>query len=416
MIQESFTAAGTTLMEIEKFQLTIFFIARALGSLVMFLLNFWIALLLLEEPFYFTKAQTLLIVFVYSLGTRGFEIAIAPICQKYLYKTLLFVGYFLSSICLFSIYYLHSYVFVLICIIIFGITYSLTSLSSRLWLLDRKGEYERLKYCGYLYRIINVSAGLAMLLAFLLPYNGNVLSVFLVFSVLLMISALLVFLFFNDKDKLKQCTELKSLGIIIKFIQSEFKNISVYYFLLFTIVHLNFLFSVFPYYAKNFSNLHYYYGWIIALNPIMIILFQTRITNIFHALYKQYNDLGFLLGLLFVGLSFGILGIGFNVYTLVPFVLLFTVGEMLIFPHIDFALSKYLPLSIRPIMLSLTGLIFALGKTTAETGGVYMINVFSEKGISGEFIWLIHSLLPVLLGVLIILRLKKYRGIKEAVI
>ena len=356
-----------------KSQLRILMAIRFSVAFASFLLMALIALLFLEKPFQFSPTQIAILLTTQALSTYGLEIVASFLLPKIGLRYGLLFGCLIGAIALALIWLFPIFPVCLILILCTGFGIGLVTLTTKLWISKIADEHDRVRIFGLHYRIVNMAAGIAPVLGFGINYIKFIPEIFFLSSLSFLLGFFLTFFFFNDTKKI----ETSSPKLNFKNLKNNFsqiKNILPYYLLLFFTTYSFFQIYIVPYYLKTFSTIPKHLGIILALNPVLIILFQGKFSKLFYWLEQKSKNFGFIIGLSTFFFSFLIFSFSFSIPLLILFIILITIGEMLIYPNIDFAITQNASAIYHPLLLSLNGFMISTGKAAAEGIGIYTLN------------------------------------------
>ncbi|MDO8527101.1 MAG: hypothetical protein Q7T03_05365 [Deltaproteobacteria bacterium] len=385
--------------------------ARFFSALGYFSFLFFLALLFLEPPFQFNIAHIATLVGVLALTDRGAGILWSSFVNKLGFKKSLQMGLLITFFCSLSVCFFHGYIFCLIALIGVGSGLSLESLASRLWAASLSSSKEKILCFSSLHRVINASAVVASLLLFHIPYQKFILHILLGIGACFAISFLIITFCF--RSSMQPSMKIPSFLEIVRIISKD-NAVWCYSLLCLSVfgwgLYVTSQQHLLPFYFKEcLRSIPSYMGWIIALNPIMIVFLQGGISRLFLYLQNRMNALGILLGLVFNAVAFSTLSFMNPLYGVWFFVIFISLGEMLIIPHVDYLLSLRLSSEIRPLIFSLSGIAFSLGRSLSEGIGIFAIGHLAKSGTGTEW-WLANlgvSVFVVMLGgILIVSKLK----------
>lgn len=348
-------------------------------------------LVFLQDPYNFSSKQIVSNIFIFGLFSCGFEVITPLFIKKFGFRRCVLLGCFICCAMLNLLSVISYFPVILAILALFGAGYSFVSFGARLFIMSEKDSMRRFKGFGNLYRILNVSAGLALLVVFFFPYKEfpNLILRILSFSYLLSIAVLF---FFFHPSPLHEGSVNPIFSIIFK--KDFFKDMNweplFYLSLMFAVIYGTFQSTVLPYYSELFHSVEPWLGWVLALDPLMVVLFQPRVSQLFHILQKKYNDSGFLLGLCFAVASFIIPIFGFSYISLLFFVIFFTLAEMLIFPHIDYMISLVAAEETKTAFISITGLLMGLGRIVSQTFGLWLVGYLASYQLSENWFWIMN--------------------------
>lgn len=167
-------------------------------------------------------------------------------------------------------------------------------------------------------------------------------------------------------------------------------------------------------------------SWFGILNSLFIICFAPLFSKIWESKYNPSAPVKFAIGLILLGLGFGVLSIGsmgiqagasaasVSMMYLILAYLLHTLGELALSPVGLSYVSKLAPEKLVGLMFGVWFGATALANYIAGWTGSYIDKISEEIGLSGFF--LIFTAIPVIAGLILVLMnkfmLKKMHGIK----
>jgi MFS family permease len=125
-----------------------------------------------------------------------------------------------------------------------------------------------------------------------------------------------------------------------------------------------------PVYAKeNFSVPENQYGFIMATNAAMVVLFQYAITR---AIERYHHMPVLAVGSLFYALGTGSVALGWNFPTFLVSMILLTIGEMIMVPPSTALTANLAPPTMRGRYMSVYGLAWGIGSGTGPVVGGFL--------------------------------------------
>jgi POT family proton-dependent oligopeptide transporter len=167
-------------------------------------------------------------------------------------------------------------------------------------------------------------------------------------------------------------------------------------------------------------------SWFGILNSFFIIAFAPLFSKLWQSKYNPSGPVKFAIGLILLGLGFGILAYGsmaiplgaktasVSMMFLVFAYLFHTLGELCVSPVGLSYVSKLAPVKLVGLMFGVWFVANFIANTAAGITGSYMDPILEEKGLS--FFFMIFTLIPIVAGIIMLLLnkflLKKMHGIK----
>lgn len=134
-----------------------------------------------------------------------------------------------------------------------------------------------------------------------------------------------------------------------------------------------------PVYAKeNFNILENQYGFIMATNAVIVVLFQYLVTN----LTKRYRELLVMsAGAFFYMLALGVIYLAQNFPTFILSMVILTIGEMIIIPTSTTYTANLAPIDMRARYMSIYGLTFGVALGIGPVIGGYLYDHIAPGAI-----------------------------------
>lgn len=370
---------------------------RFLNALANFLLMSLLTLLFLAAPFDFTTSQTATLMTIFAACSHGLEWLCSAIVPKWGRRNALTWGSSVCGFCLALVWAVPNFYVVAVVLMVFGIFFSIASLSIRLFVAGIPDETERQRAFGKQYWVLNVAAGLGPLTGFGIDYKAQPFLIFAGATLLFAISALLAVFFVPKTGGEKSAARFSLLPD--KIPTDEIRKALPYYALLASLVYALFQGAILPFYFKTFASVPKEMGVILALNPVIIVCTQGLFSALSVRLEKKFENATFILGFAFALASFLPPAYAANSVTLALHIVLITIGEMLICANIDFAITRHADPSAHAVLLSLTGLMIALGRALAEGFGIWGLSELHHADYSPVLWWRGHVVIFVVLFV-----------------
>ena len=157
-----------------------------------------------------------------------------------------------------------------------------------------------------------------------------------------------------------------------------------------------------PLYSKSYLHMESLTSTLFTLNGLIVIIFQFNLMSFFESKYTCVNILVY--GMLFLAASFTSIFVVPNIVGLYIFIILFTVGEILVGPSIDNA-ATYIAPSKSSVggYLGFVSLGWAIGGSLGNLVGGYLFNLANDRY---WIIWVIYSLISIFAAILF----KKFIG------
>lgn len=151
-----------------------------------------------------------------------------------------------------------------------------------------------------------------------------------------------------------------------------------------------------PLYAEKQLNTESLTSTLFTLNGLIVIFFQFHLISFFEKKFTCVNILVY--GMLFLALSFVSIYIISNMIGLYVFIILFTIGEILVGPSIDNAATYIAPSKSRiGGYLGFVSLGWAIGGSLGNLVGGYLFNLMNDNCY---LIWIIYSIISIITAIL----------------
>lgn len=377
--------------------------SRFFSSLGYFGLFSVLALLFLEKPYTFSTHQVAFLLGVFGFSGYGFAILWSFIPLRLSLREASIYGLGGAALALFALAATSNFFITLISLITFCIGLSLTQLTARMWVSSLPDTTQRVKMFGELYRWLNLSAGIAPIVVFALPYHTHPRSIIMLAAAVYIIAAVIIAVYFpiDEPISTKTVAWRQMLPELKKDFAGNFSLVIGYTALIGAIFSLT-QSGLLPVYFRFHSAVPRIMGGILAINPFMIVLFQNAASRIFFWCHKKLTWSGFALGILSCALGFLAFSFSSSLIAVCAFVLLITFGEMLIFPYIDLALSEAANPTLKMLHFSVTGLLGSIMRGLSESGGISTLSFLSTQHLPLNLWWAFGATL--MLGFLMVLR------------
>ena len=251
----------------------------------------------------------------------------------------------------------------------------------RLWLAECRKEKERLLGYSWIYRVLNFAAGIGPVIVFSLPYQKNIFTLFFTCALICLISALILKIYFkNNEEKLQaNCSFKECVSVFSKKIFTQNKSAFFYLLVFFIFIYLFQQCNLLAFDLKLNGGIPKEMGWILAINPIMVVATQGIVSKFFYQLEQRKNNAGIVLGFFSIFLAFSVYSYAHTISSLIFFIIFLSIGEMLICPHIDFLMSKSAASkNVCRILFGLSGTVMGLGRALSQTLGIAVLAEWSS--------------------------------------
>lgn len=167
-------------------------------------------------------------------------------------------------------------------------------------------------------------------------------------------------------------------------------------------------------------------SWFGILNSLFIIIFAPVFSKIWESRYNPSAPIKFALGLILLGLGFGVLAFGstgiepgaktasVSIIWLILAYLLHTLGELTLSPVGLSYVSKLAPAKLLSLMFGIWFTATAIANYLAGLMGSFIDKIADEKGLA--FFFMIFTFIPILAGIILIAinkwMIKKMHGVK----
>ncbi len=248
---------------------------------------------------------------------------------------------------------------------------------------------------------VNMGASLGPILGGLL-YNTSFFIVFFLAAFTHITLLVLVIIFVKNFQGLKSNNIFVDFKKIITDLNIvRLTAITALFWLLYSQLNLSI-----PLYLKNQLHLESFTGTLFALNGILVIAFQYYLFALFEKKFTYTNILFY--GMMFLAVSFAVISLIPNIAGLYFYIILFTVGEILIGPSIDNLASNMAPSpSCMGGYLGFVTMGWAIGGSIGNTLGGYLYNITSKNSL--WLTWYFYAFLAVITAFL-------FKGLKTKAI
>lgn len=398
--------------------LKILLLTRAFSGIGYFSLVFLLAILLLEAPFSYKSSQISILVGCLAMTDRGVSFFWSVFMQKIGYKKSLLLGTFLPLLGLTGIILFQNFVWCLMMLLLVGTGLSLESLASRLWISSIPDRQMQLKGFSLAHRAINVGAFIASGSLVLFSYFKNVFFFLGGIAFFFAVSTLMLFFYFREEEDCVTITKTNAFSFFAFRSIFSNKTIWIYFLTFFLGVYFMCQINLLPFYFKKFGGIPSLLGWMFALNPLLIIFFQGKISRLFSFFQNKRDGLGILMGFILMGVAFLILTVFESIHRVWLTMIFMSFGEMFIIPHMDYLIGRQLSFSLRPIFFAFGSILFAAGRTLSEGAGIMGIDWFYRNHFSAQWWWFMDSLIlmaVVVSAFFIIMRASDF-GIRKTIL
>ncbi|OGQ47507.1 MAG: hypothetical protein A3I05_02410 [Deltaproteobacteria bacterium RIFCSPLOWO2_02_FULL_44_10] len=356
-------------------------------------------ILLRQAPFHFAASRIAVLLGIFGLADRGLGLLCTSLVLRFGYRKSILVGSLIPGCSLFVLCFLPSFEVSAMSFVLFGVGSSLTSLAIRLWIASSLDEAKKIDAYGRLYRMINFAGGLAPVLIFLLPYKEYAeMTLIGVASLYILAAIIIFFLFKTDTVPSREMLDFFRFITSIKHNLHACRKVLPFYIVqILSGFALNQM-HVVPYYFDSFLSMPQLIGFALALNCFLIVFFQSFVSHLFRLLLKKSVFLAFATGFFSFFLSF-------LSFTLLPssvsiwfYIVFLTIGEMMIFPNMDYMITARTPQKLHPVFLAGTGLIFAMSRSFAEGGSVFSFGWLHKNGFDPKLWWFFNLFLFMLIS------------------
>ncbi|MBI4211533.1 MAG: hypothetical protein HY540_02740, partial [Deltaproteobacteria bacterium] len=252
---------------------------------------------------------------------------------------------------------------------------------------------QRLQHFSSFYRTINLGAGIAPVIGFALPYQTH--PMLIVFGVVCAFALcfLCISLFFATEVEPTR-SHLPFLKLVTAMYHQIGKRLGVFSVFatfglgVYALTHAHAL----AFYFKTFFTIPPFMGVLLAVNPILIVIFQKQLSQGFFRLHQKIPQSGFLVGMGFMVCGFLTMALGRSPHAAWGFILFATLGEMLIYPHIDFVLSQKVPRFLMPYLLAMLGLTMAVAQSLADSSAITALSLSAAWQLPPQTWWIVNTI------------------------
>jgi len=318
------------------------------------------------------------------------------------------ISLLIETTSLFTLIKIDTVLFLSINLLIFGIgTYGF-KVSTNLWVLNRCSKEERLKAINILYTVSNLGIGISAVIVSMFGKLGF--GYLFCFSGVVMLIALISIIqkaytdYKNEKPYSTTLEESDSKSPSIKNRKSDqllvFTVLATLSLMGFIIMQWSTTYNVFLHEVSQLNLIGI--GLLYALNPILIVIFQTPLVN---AMNKSSHIL--FTGIGAFGMGFGMWMLNFSHWILfiIAASIIYTIGEMIFFSMSQSVCYQYSKANQKGKVMGLFEMVYALSTTISPTIGGVLYNHFG-----GDTIWLLCGMIGISCLTVLYIFSKKYLG------
>jgi MFS family permease len=360
-----------------------------------------LAVIFMRDPFAFESSQIALCVGIYALADRGSAIIWSFFIPRLSYKNSLLASTSLCMMGMLGICLYHSLAWCAAMLSVVGFGLSLEGLVTRLWISNISENQERINGFSWMARIMNAGYMIGSSAIFMGPATEHGIFLFGFIGFVYLFSFLFIFKFFNENQAarpIKEALAAPRFKQVLIDCRSHMAYITGYSFVFFMTIFALCQSHLLPFYFAKTATIPSYLGMALAINPLLIVCFQGRVTQLFKFLNAVQPLSPFVLGFIMLGGGFAALALLNPPINIWIFISLLTGGEMLISPHIDYSLSLKLPIGSRPFIFAIISLTFSLGRMTSESGGITALEILTHMKKDLNLWWSFNSVLMIFLG------------------
>lgn len=352
------------------------------------------AILMASPPYDFAGVHIATLITTYALADQGLAWVWSPILPKIRWRTAMLVGSGLTMSMLYALSMSRSLSLCMVILFLFGLGRSLEQLTLRLWVTDAFEDlHERHRAFSTLHRVLNGATAFSPILIFLLPYRTHAPQIIVGMALCCSLALMVLLTQFRDT------TKPQHVGISVRqawptFVRcrTSLRAILGAYGMFTCCLFMCFQVNIFPYYFHRTGSVPQLLGAVLAMASLLVVCFQKQTSKYTQRFFPTFGQSSlaaltcYVLGLLPLIWSPSLL-------TLAMYIVLITLGEMIVFPQIDVALGRLTPKPLQSYAFAVTGMLYALASTVAEGGGIAAIDLLAQHGMPLQYWWAAQAML-----------------------
>lgn len=348
-------------------------------------------LFLLAAPFELSLSQLAWALAAYGLSDRGIALLCPPLVERLGTRNGQIVGTGVTGIALLYLATAPSFTWVIVALIVLGAGNSLSGLACRVFISSAADNDARLQSFSRLYIAYNCGAAVGVLVPFVFSLQRAGPLLLVIAAVLNFVAAVLV-LRIDDPKRNRETKAWRQLYSTIR--DGRAREVGALhgvrycsYTLLMVFLFVQ-SFELLPVYFEKTTGVWSHWGWVFALNTIMIVALQGKVTKIFKSFIQQQGDLPYAFGALCMAAGALIMALCWYPWASFGLMVVFTMSEMIVAPHTEYAISTYVDQSLRSVFyaLNITGV--ALGRAAAGFLGIrYLDHAVADDGNVAPWWW-----------------------------
>lgn len=349
---------------------------------------------------HFSASYSGMLMFFVVISSRMGRVILLPFLKEYKAKTALLISSILMCVGYFALYFSKIKWLMFIAFFILGVGYGCNSVYVRSFvgISTSSSNKTKLSYVN-LSVLTNLSAALGALLAvYIFSYIGGE-YVFLYASVLMLISAYIIYLYFECEESQNTTMKMRHALLFI------WRTPGVSYIFIATILSWVMyiqLFSALPLLINNQLAVTPFLGSLYATNTMLIVFFSAPINK--YLLRFEIDVYTFIIiGFIFIGCGFILLYLLPTLLSAYFSVALWTLGEILIIPSLNSSLSELTKGAERLHVFAFNGVAIGLGEGAGMYIGTMLTGLQPASQISHIYLYLSWILL-FFLGIILILK------------
>lgn len=378
---------------------------RLLQGLSYALLMPILAILLARPPFSFSLGHVAIVMGCYGFIDGGAAIFCTGLVNRLGYRRSQLVAYPVVAACFAALPFLATFTGVLVALVVAGLGISVAWLSSRMYIATTAAlGAPRLHAFSTTYMCVNAGAALGYAVAFVLPFRHYPQLPFLLVAGLYGLNTIIVRYLLPPEER----QETDSLRAVVRALRREpalriglwigarYLGVSTAsFYLLFQ------YFELLPVYFEQTAGAGPMLGWTLMLNCVMIVALQRIVTKTFARFAETQAHVGLATAFACNALAALLLATWWTPWILWLVVPIFTLGEMLVTPHIDYLLTRDTPKALHPLCFGLFPLLFSLGKSAAAGLGLQFLDHALASHRPPQHWWWLTTFTALLLAALV---------------
>lgn len=350
-------------------------------------------LLYLTQHLAFSKSLASLLLLSYGIGAVVFSLVAGKLIECFNEQLLIIGIMMVTALALLGLLFFHEPLVIFFFSFLWGGIFNLYRVVTQSLLLTHANPKFKKIIISFYRLVLNLGASIAPLIASLLisiHYS-------LMFSVSIVISVVtcLVFYYYTDKSSLARRLPTQNMPARWRFPNNIWLFLLGIVFILFIFFQLNATLSL---YVVQYLHLSYtFYALLFTVNTLLIVLFEVPLNA---AMQGWSYKSSLMLGALLITIGFCGYGISGQHWLVILFTIIWSFGEMILFPSGAAYVSSIAPPAQHAHYLAFYSLTFNLGLLLGPPGGTLMY-----QHLGANSFWMVLGLMGVIgMGFLMFIR------------